>query len=462
MHHLRCFKSYDIRGRVGRDLDAGLARKIGRGFADVMGAKLVVVGRDNRPSSEELARAVAQGLRDAGCDVADIEQCGTEEVYFATDHLGACGGVMVTASHNPIEDNGMKLVGPGARPLSGAEFEAVREHCAGADVAVSGPRGSIHAHDLREAYAARICGMITPENLRPLRVLVNAGHGMAGPAFEAIAAHLPGTWEIIRINHAPDSSFPQGIPNPALPENRVQTEKALREHGADLGIAWDGDCDRCFLFDETGRFVEGEYVTALLARAAIARHPGATVIHDPRVIWAVQDAAQAAGGTAILAPTGHVHLKAALREHGAVYGGEMSGHHYFAEFMACDSGMIPWLMVAALMSASDQPLSELVSEMRAAYPSSGEINFVIEDKPSAMAAFEAAFTQGAKSIERIDGVSIEHSNWRANLRSSNTEALLRLNIETRGDEALLGRKLIEISTLLGGFCHEPRDIDHAV
>jgi phosphomannomutase len=451
---LDCFKSYDVRGRLGDTLDAAIARRIGAAFAQVMRPGRVVVGHDARASSPELKAALVAGLTEAGADVADIGLCGTEEVYFATGHLGAGGGIMVTASHNPIDYNGMKLVGPGSRPIDPAtelaEIRAAAE--AGAAPAAAVP-GRVEAVDTRPAYVETVAAFAEP-GAAPLRLVANAGNGTAGAAFDAIAAALAARGarlEITRVHHEPDPTFPNGIPNPLLPENRAATADAVRAAGADLGIAWDGDFDRCFFFDETGAFIDGEYVVALLAEAMLGREPGARIVHDPRVIWATTHAVAAAGGEAVASKTGHAFLKAKMRETGAVYGGEMSAHHYFRAFYHCDSGMIPWVLMLNSLWSSGRPLSSLVADMRAGFPSSGEINFRMPDAAAAIAAIESRYAGAGAAIDRLDGLSLAFAEWRMNLRASNTEPLLRLNIETRGDRALLAARKDELAAILIGL-----------
>jgi len=450
---LKCFKAYDIRGRVGETLDADIAYGIGRAFARVMTPARVVLGRDIRDSSEMLQDALAKGLMDEGVDVADIGLCGTEEVYFATNHLGAGGGMMVTASHNPIGDNGVKPIGPGARPISRdsglAEIEAlVAADDFGPKAATRGTRQSV---DPRADYIKRVLSFVDLDALRPLKIVVNGGNGAIGPTFEAMAKAL-GTapLDFVRVNLTPDGSFPNGIPNPLLVENRSMTGDPVQTHGADMGVAWDGDFDRCFFFDETGAFIDGEYIVGLLAAATLAKNPGAKVVHDPRVMWNTQSVVGRAGGEAVIARTGHALIKEKMREVDGAYGGEMSAHHYFRDFMYCDSGMIPWLLIAAHMCASGQTLSALVNEMRAAHPSSGEINFRLADPSAAVAAVTAEFTQGAE-IDLLDGLSAAFEGWRFNLRQSNTEPVVRLNVETLADADLLVEKTAAISALLRSF-----------
>jgi len=448
---LTCFKAYDIRGQLGVNLDAGIAYRVGRAFAQVMKPGVTVTGRDIRESSAELQAALNEGLLDGGSDVIDIGLCGTEEVYFATTHLGAGGGLEVTASHNPIDYNGIKMVREGSRPISGdnglLDIKAVAEAEAWDTVA----RGTLRAVDTRDAYADRVLSFVDVTKLRPLKILVNAGHGVAGPAFDAVAAKLAAAGaplEFVRVYHTPDSSFPMGIPNPLLPENQPMTAEAVVAHGADMGVAWDGDFDRCFLFDETGAFIDGEYIVGLLAAAALPKEPGARIVHDPRVMWNTLDVVGKGGGEAVASRTGHALIKAKMREVDAVYGGEMSAHHYFRNFMYCDSGMIPWLLVAEHMAVTGQSLSQLVAQMRADFPSSGEINFVLEDAAAAMARVEAALALDAAEIDRLDGVSMAFGTWRLNLRRSNTEPVLRLNVETRGDAALLAQKVAMLRAMI--------------
>ncbi|MBP7002728.1 phosphomannomutase [Amaricoccus sp.] len=454
MRSLTCFKAYDIRGRLGTELDQDVARRIGRAFVAALGARRVVVGRDVRASSRALLDALVDGLTEAGADVLDLGLCGAEEMYFATTHLDADGGVEVTASHNPIDYNGMKLVRRGSAPLDAAtglaRIRALAE--AGAPVPAGTRRGTARsAEDARAAYVERVLSFVDVATLRPLRILVNAGNGAAGPTLDAIAAALAARGaplELVRMHHEPDGSFPNGIPNPLLPENRPATAAAVVAAGADFGAAWDGDFDRCFFFDETGRFVPGEYVVGLLAEAFLARDPGATIVHDPRVVWNVVDAVAAAGGAAHQARTGHAFVKQALRDTGAVYGGEMSAHHYFRDFVCCDSGMIPLLLVAGLVSRRGRSLGEILAARMAAFPSSGEINFRLGDPAAAVARVRAALEPEALSMDETDGLSLAFADWRFNLRTSNTEPLLRLNVEARGDADLVAHGVARLRALI--------------
>jgi len=449
---LTCFKSYDVRGKLGEELNEDICERIGRAFARVMKPGIVVTGRDIRDSSAPLQAALHRGLVAEGCTVYDIGLCGTEEVYFATDHLKAGGGLMVTASHNPIDYNGIKMVREGSRPISadtglGDINKMADANNFGADVA----GGSVEHRDPRAAYVDHLCSYVATDGLKPLKIVVNAGNGAAGPSFDALADALDAPWTFERVHHAPDGSFPNGIPNPLLPENRAATADQVKATGADLGVAWDGDFDRCFFFDETGAFLDGEYVVALLGRAFCAKEAGAKIVHDPRVIWSTIDEVTKAGGAAVASRVGHSHIKKIMREQDAAYGGEMSAHHYFRNFMYCDSGMIPWLLVAELVSRSDLTLSQMVAQMRMDFPSSGEINFTVADKAAAIAAFEAAYSDVAQAVDHLDGVSFDMGDWRTNVRQSNTEPVLRLNVEARGDRALLDAKVTEISALLSAF-----------
>ena len=437
MSALTCFKAYDIRGRLGIDLDEEIAHRIGRAFARALGAKKVVLGRDIRASSEALTGAVAQALVAEGCEVLDLGLSGTEEMYFATTFFGADGGICVTASHNPMDYNGMKMVRAGSAPLDAATgLASIKALAEADDFGPARAGGRIHdiAIEARTAYVERVMSFVDVAALKPLKIVVNAGNGAAGPTFDAIAAALElrgAPLTFIRMHHTPDGSFPNGIPNPLLVENRPVTAERVIAEGADLGVAWDGDFDRCFFFDHKGGFVDGEYVVGLLAEVFLQKEPGAKIIHDPRVIWNTQDVVARAGGTAVQSRTGHAFIKQSMRDENAVYGGEMSAHHYFRDFVYCDSGMIPWLVMAELVSRSG-PLADLVAERRAAFPSSGEINFHPDDPKGTIAAVRATYEPQAQAVDETDGISLDMGDWRFNLRSSNTEPVVRLNMESRG------------------------------
>jgi phosphomannomutase len=455
MTPLTCFKAYDIRGRLGIDLDENIAYRIGAAFAVALNAKTVVLGRDVRASSEELANSVAQGLIDQGCKVLDLGLSGTEEMYSATAHLGADGGICVTASHNPMDYNGMKMVRVGSAPLdAGTGLARIKELAEENAFATNATMGEVRnvAAEARAVYVERICQFVDISALKPLKITVNAGHGTAGPTFDAIAARLAelgAPLQFERLFHEPDGAFPQGIPNPLLPENRPATADAVIATGADFGVAWDGDFDRCFFFDQMGEFIDGEYVVGLLAEAFLTKDPGASIIHDPRIIWNTQDLVAKAGGRAVQARTGHAFIKQAMRDENAVYGGEMSAHHYFRDFVHSDSGMIPLLLVAELVSRHG-PLAELVAHRKTVFPSSGEINFTLEDPKAAIARVRAEFQADAIFIDEMDGLGFNMGDWRFNLRSSNTEPVVRLNVEARGDAELVAQGVNRVQKALLG------------
>lgn len=447
MLDLDCFKAYDVRGRVPDQLNEDVAERIGRAFAAFVEPETVVVGYDIRDSSPALADAVARGLQRSGVNVLDIGLGGTEQVYFATPHLQAGGGIMVTASHNPADYNGMKFVREGARPISGDtglnQIRAMAEAGEGRDAPGSGARKVM---DVMPAYVEHLLGYVGPDLLKPLKIVVNPGNGGAGLVIDRLAEQLP--FEFVKVNFEPDGSFPHGVPNPLLPENRGTTVEAIRATGADLGVAWDGDFDRCFLFDEEGRFVEGYYIVGLLARSLLARHPDSRIVHDPRLTWNTVDEVVAHGGTPVQSKTGHAFIKERMRAEDALYGGEMSAHHYFRDFAYCDSGMIPWLLVAELISASGQGLSQLVEDRIQRYPVSGEINRRVKDAPAAIAAVRDRFEKSSLRVDETDGVGLEFPDWRFNLRMSNTEPVIRLNVESRGSQSLMERRTKEILDLI--------------
>ena len=449
MSELNCFKAYDIRGRVPDDLDEDIAYRIGRAYAEFLRPARVIVGRDIRLSSEALCSALSRGLIEGGSDVFDLGVCGTEQVYFATFHERMDGGIMVTAGHNPMDYNGMKLVRKGSRPISGdSGLNGIRELVKANSFAPKGKTGTVTSLDIDDAYIAHLLGYVDVASLSPLKVVVNAGNGCAGRTIDLLEKYLP--FEFIKIHHASDGNFPNGIPNPLLPENRIATIAAITEHKADIGIAWDGDFDRCFLFDETGNFIEGYYIVGLLASAFLSKHPHARIIHDPRLTWNTVDIVQCAGGTPVMSKTGHAFIKERMRKEDAVYGGEMSAHHYFRDFAYCDSGMIPWLLVLEIMGKTGNTLSELVCERMRLFPASGEINRTVKDAAAVIAKIEDAFTEGVFQVDRTDGLNMEFPLWRFNLRSSNTEPVLRLNVESRGDELLMRSRTADILQLMGG------------
>ncbi len=446
------FKAYDLRGKVPDELDEEMADLIGRAYARFLRPKKVAVGRDMRLSGAALTDSLIAGLTASGVDVVDIGEVGTEQVYFATFSLGLDGGIMVTASHNPAEYNGMKFVREKSVPISGdtglVEIrDMVGAALAGEEVFRDAPEaGSVEHVDISSAFVDHLLSYVDRDKLTPLRIVANGGDGMAGPVIELLRPHLP--FEITPLFGEPDGSFPRGVPNPLLPEKRATTAEAVLANGADLGLAWDGDFDRCFFFDERGEFVEGYYLVGLLADQALRRRPGAAIVHDPRLVWNTVELVEAAGGRPVANKSGHAFIKARMREEEAAYGGEMSAHHYFADFSYADSGMIPWLLVAELICVSGRSLSELVGERVARYPVSGEINLELADPAAALKALRSHYASEEPAVDEIDGVSLEFARWRVNVRMSNTEPVLRVNIETRADKDLLEEKTAEVLAVL--------------
>ena len=446
----RCFKAYDIRGQVPDDLNDDIAYRIGRALVEVVGGRSFVVGRDMRLESPGLSSALIKGLTQGGANVIDIGLCGTEEVYFATSHYQADGGIMITASHNPKGYNGMKLVREHSKPISGdSGLFAIRDRVeAGQLGEPAAAPGQVQEAFDKSAYIDHLLTYIDVSALKPLKILADPGNGAVGPVIELLKARLP--LHIDVINGEPDGEFPNGVPNPLLPENRELTRNAVLERQADLGLAWDGDFDRCFFFDGQGRFIEGYYLVGLLAEMLLRKHPGSKIIHDPRLTWNTIEQVQAAGGEAIQSKTGHAFIKERMRLEDAVYGGEMSAHHYFRDFAYCDSGNIPWLLVAELMSVSGKSLAQLVDERIEAFPCSGEINFQVPDVKAVIDRVMAFYLPLQPTVDRTDGVSVAFADWRFSLRGSNTEPLLRLNVESRADQTLLDERVRELSSLITG------------
>jgi phosphomannomutase len=456
---LTCFKAYDVRGRVPDELNEDIAYAIGRAYAQVIKPQRIAVGNDIRLSSVAIKNALSQGLIDSGVDVYDIGQCGTEEIYFAAfaatvDGQKLDGGIVVTASHNPKDYNGMKFVREDSKPISGDtglfDIKRLAEANKFADIA---EKGRLIPLNSSLDYIQHLLSYIDVASLKPLKIVVNAGNGGAGEVIDKLESltgskQLP--FEFIKLHHQPDGNFPNGVPNPLLPENRAITIQAVKEHGADLGIAWDGDFDRCFFFDENGEFIEGYYVVGLLAEAFLLSHKGEKIIYDPRLTWNTEAVVTASGGIPVQSKTGHAFIKERMRLENAIYGGEMSAHHYFRDFAYCDSGMIPWLLVAQLISSRGQSLSQMVSARMAAYPCSGEINRVIENPAAAIAKVEAHFAGQAKTVEHIDGLSMSFGSWRFNLRMSNTEPVVRLNVESKADPHLMEVKTQYLLGLMEG------------
>ena len=440
----KAFGAYDIRGIYPETINEEIAYRIGRFFPSLFTAKKVVVGNDIRMSSLALKVALIKGFTESGCDVIDIGQCGTEMIYFSTANLKLDGGVMITASHNPKEYNGMKLVRQGARPISGdTGLRDLEKQVADGELpAVAEIPGKVESLDITEEYVKHILSYVDVTKLKPLKVVVNAGNGAAGPILDVMEKYLP--FELIKVHHEADGSFPNGVPNPLLPENRDAAAKAVREFGADAGVAWDGDFDRCFMFDEQGSFIEGYYMVGFLAKAFLQKNAGEKIIYDPRLTWNTEELVKENGGIPVISKSGHAFIKEKMRAENAVYGGEMSAHHYFRDFSYCDSGMIPWLLVLELLSQADgKSLSELMQERMAKYPCSGEINSKVKDADEVLARIEAEYGPQGK-VSKIDGLSVEFSNWRFNLRKSNTEPVIRLNVETRQDVDLMEQMTKEL------------------
>ncbi|OSM99328.1 phosphomannomutase [Lonsdalea britannica] len=457
MSALTCFKAYDIRGELGQELNEDIAYRIGRAYGEFLKPKTIAVGGDVRLTSETLKQALARGLQDAGTDVLDIGMSGTEEIYFATFHLGIDGGIEVTASHNPMNYNGMKLVRENAKPISGdtglRDVQRLAEANDFAPVDES-RRGSYKQISVLNEYVDHLMEYVDLANFtRPMQLVINSGNGAAGHVIDEIEKRFQQAGapvKFIKVHHEADGTFPNGIPNPLLPECRKDTADAVREHGADMGIAFDGDFDRCFLFDEHAEFIEGYYIVGLLAEAFLQKQPGAKIIHDPRLTWNTIDVVKKAGGIPVMSKTGHAFIKERMRKEDAIYGGEMSAHHYFRDFAYCDSGMIPWLLVAELVAVKGKTLSQQVGDRLLAYPASGEINRKLENATQKIAKIRAIYEPDAANVDLTDGISIEYPEWRFNLRTSNTEPVVRLNVESKQDASVMHRKTHEILDILGG------------
>jgi len=451
MRKLDSFKAYDIRGRIPDEIDESLAYDVARAYAAFVKPQRVAVGYDIRLSSPQLAASIRRGLMDCGVDVLDIGLWGTEGSYFATFAEGLDGGIMVTASHNPPDYNGMKFVREQARPISAdtglMEMRALIE--SGRLPSRAPKRGSERPLDIRAKYLEHVLSYVKDAKLSKLKVVVNPGNGGAGLIVDALEPHLP--FEFIKVNNQPDGTFPHGVPNPMLEENRAATADVVRRERADLGLAWDGDYDRCFFFDEKGNFIEGYYLVGLLAETFLKKEPGARIVHDPRLTWNTLDIVARYGGKAVLCKSGHAFIKQKMREADAAYGGEMSAHHYFRRFGYCDSGMIPWLLVLGVISARGEPLSALVGERIRLFPASGEINRKLRtDTATILARVRAHYEGRARAVDLIDGLSMEFAEWRFNLRGSNTEPLVRLNVESRGNEPLMREKTAEVLKIVDG------------
>jgi len=449
MDSFSCFKAYDVRGRIPDQLNEDIAYRIGRAYAAFLQPKTVVVGYDIRLSSQSICGALSNGLMDSGVNVFNIGLCGTEEIYFATSHLEVDGGIAVTASHNPKDYNGMKFVREDSKPISADTGLNVIKLLAERNVfAVGAQRGSVQSVDVKADYVKHLLGYVDVKALKPLKVVCNAGNGGAGRIIDLLEPHLP--FKFTKVFHQPDGNFPNGVPNPLLEENRQPTVDALLKENADVGIAWDGDFDRCFLFDEKGGFIEGYYIVGLLAESFLKKNPGSNIIHDPRLVWNTQAVVKEFGGNAVQCKSGHAFIKEMMRKVDAVYGGEMSAHHYFRDFFYCDSGMVPWLLVLELICQSGKTLSQLVEECIARFPASGEINRTVSDARTVIDKVLTHYMPAALDIDYTDGVSVSFADWRFNLRMSNTEPVIRLNVESRGNIRLMQQKTAELLALMGG------------
>jgi len=446
MNKINCFKAYDIRGKVPSELDAELAYKIGVAFAKYIDAEKIVIGKDVRRSSDAIFDALSRGLNDNGVDVIDLGLCGTEMVYYATPALDADGGIMITASHNPPEYNGMKFVKRDSVPVGyDSGLNVVEKMILNDDLSpLSHDPGDTRQHDIMSGFINSLKKFYNADKINPFKVVVNAGNGCAGLALDKLEPEIP--IKMIKIFNEPDSDFPNGVPNPLLPENRQQTIDAIMQNHADLGVAWDGDYDRCFFFDEKGNFIEGYYIVGLLAKSILKQNPGEKIVHDPRLIWNTIEVVKKARGIPVVSVSGHAFIKQKMREVNAIYGGEMSAHHYFRDNAYSDSGMIPFLLIMQLMSEEDKPLSELVEEMIESYPCSGEINSTINNPAKKIEELAKKYSDGKQ--DRLDGLSVEYSNWRFNLRMSNTEPIIRLNVESKGDIKLMKEKTKELQKFI--------------
>ncbi len=441
------FGPFDIRGIYPTDVDEELAYRVGRAYPGLFHIESIAVGRDVRLSSPSIKEALIQGLMESGCRIYDIGQCGTEMMYFAVIHWKLDGGIMVTASHNPKEYNGMKFVMSSARPVSEDNgLKELERAVVEGSFDSAEPSGSLEKLEIMGDYIKYILSYVDIGKLKPYRIVANSGNGTAGPIINELEKHLP--FEIIKVFNEPDGNFPNGVPNPLRQDNREATIRAVRESGADVGVAWDGDFDRCFLFDETGGFIEGYYMVGLLAAAFLKKNPGGRIVYDPRAVWNTIELAEKYGGVPVLCKSGHAFIKDKMRETDAVYGGELSSHHYFRDFSYCDSGMIPWLLILELMSQTDgKTLSELVRNRQARYPASGELSSVVGDAKAVIDKLESIYGPHGQ-VSKIDGLSVEFENWRFNVRMSSTEPFVRLNVESRQDRKLMEEKTEELLRLI--------------
>jgi phosphomannomutase len=440
------FKAYDVRGLYPSELDETGAYAIGRAFVDQFEPRRLAVGRDMRLSSPSMASALIEGAADAGADVFDLGMVGTEMVYFAVGDLGLDGGIMVTASHNPAEYAGMKLVRRGALPVgSESGLYDVRDRALRGGDWRAAPRGTVAPHDVWEGFVTRVLSFVDAEAIQPLRVVVDAANGMAGAMLSPVLARLPQV-EATTCHFEPDGSFPNYLPNPLLPENRKFIVDATRESGADFGVAYDGDADRCFFVDDTGEFVPGDFTTTLFAESILGKEPGGTVIYDVRASWAVPEAIERAGGVGVANRVGHAFIKQRMREVDAVFAGEVSAHYYFRDFFQADSGVVPFLLMLELLSQRGRKLSELLEPLRSRYFLSGELNVPVGDVAVKLQELKERFGPEGR-VSHLDGLSVDAADWHMNVRPSNTEPLLRLNLEARS-QALMEAKREDVLSLI--------------
>jgi phosphomannomutase len=446
MDRIASFKAYDIRGEVPSDLNPELAYKVGKILVNYLNCKSVVIGRDVRESSPELASALSDGITDAGSDVFDLGLCGTEMIYFGTPFLNADAGVMITASHNPPEYNGLKFVKKGSVPLGyDSGLHEIENMILKNEIPANAPvKGKVISKDIMKEFIESLKKFYDAKKINPYKVVVNAGNGCVGPALDQLEKNLP--IKMVKVFHDPDSKFPNGVPNPLLPENRQPTIDAIKKHNADLGVAWDGDYDRCFFFDETGNFIEGYYIVGLLAKSILKHNPGEKIVHDPRLTWNTIEVVEKSGGKTVVSKSGHAYIKQKMREVNSIYGGEMSAHHYFRDNYYSDSGLIPFLLILQLMSEENSKLSDLVGEMVKTYPCSGEINSTVSNGAEKIKVIKEKYKDGV--IDELDGLSVEYPDWRFNIRISNTEPLIRLNVESRQNEKLMHEKTEELLKLI--------------
>ncbi len=431
----KVFKAYDVRGIYPTELDEDGAYAIGRAYVEQFEPGQIAVGRDMRISSPSMAAALIRGVTDAGADVLDLGLVGTEMVYFAVGELDLDGGVAVTASHNPKEYTGMKIVREGALPVGGdSGLLDIRDKAMALGDAPEGQSlGRVQEYDVWPAYVDRVLSFVDVSAIEPLRVVIDAANGMAGVMLPPVLERLP--IEAIRCYFEPDGTFPNHEPNPLLPENREFIVERTTTEAADFGVAFDGDADRCFFVDDSGEFVPGDFVTALLAESVLEKSPGGKVIYDLRASWAVPETVEAAGGTPLVNRVGHAYIKHRMREDGAVFGGEVSGHYYFREFTQADSGVVPFLLMLELVSRRGQKLSEILRPYRDRYFITGELNTPVPDVALKLQELKERFeSQG--EVSHLDGISVDSADWHFNVRPSNTEPLLRLNLEARSKELM--------------------------